>query len=178
MAAALETGNSNPAQKRGREEEIRSGTVNDKKWPGWPGENVFRLLVPSQKVGGIIGRKGEFIKKMCEETKSRIKILDGIPGSPERIVMVSAKEEPEAPIAPAMDGLLKVHRRLIDAYDGAGEAARPTGTICTRMLLAGMQSASLIGKQGSTIKSIQESSGVSARVIGDVWDLSNKWERK
>jgi poly(rC)-binding protein 2/3/4 len=59
---------------------------DDNKWPGWPGESVFRILVPAQKVGAIIGRKGEFIKKMCEETKARIKVLDGPPGVPERAV--------------------------------------------------------------------------------------------
>lgn len=57
-----------------------------KRWPGWPGESVFRMLVPVQKVGSIIGRKGEFIKKITEETKARIKILDGPPGAPERAV--------------------------------------------------------------------------------------------
>lgn len=60
--------------------------VEDNRWPGWPGESVFRILVPAQKVGAIIGRKGEFIKKMCEESKARIKILDGPPGVPERAV--------------------------------------------------------------------------------------------
>lgn len=63
-----------------------SGGGEEKRWPGWPGENVFRMLVPSKKVGGIIGRKGEYIKKTCEETKARIKILDGPPGSTERAV--------------------------------------------------------------------------------------------
>lgn len=58
----------------------------EKRWPGWPGENVFRILVPVQKVGSIIGRKGEYIKKTCEETKARIKILDGPPGTMERCV--------------------------------------------------------------------------------------------
>lgn len=58
----------------------------EKRWPGWPGENVFRILVPVQKVGSIIGRKGEYIKKTCEETKARIKILDGPPGIMERCV--------------------------------------------------------------------------------------------
>ncbi|MCI22786.1 poly(rC)-binding protein 3-like, partial [Trifolium medium] len=56
----------------------------EKKWPGWPGESVFRMLVPAQKVGGIIGRKGEFIKKIVEETRARVKILDGPPGTSER----------------------------------------------------------------------------------------------
>lgn len=63
-----------------------SGGGEEKRWPGWPGENVFRMLVPSQKVGGIIGRKGEYIKKTCEETKARIKVLDGPHGTKERAV--------------------------------------------------------------------------------------------
>jgi poly(rC)-binding protein 2/3/4 len=62
--------------------------VADKRWPGWPGNSVFRILVPAQKVGAIIGRKGEFIKRMCEESKARIKILDGPPGVPERAVSI------------------------------------------------------------------------------------------
>ena len=65
--------------------------VEDNRWPGWPGESVFRILVPAQKVGAIIGRKGEFIKKMCEESKARIKILDGPPGVPERAVSAFMK---------------------------------------------------------------------------------------
>lgn len=73
-----------PGQKRSREDEPTA--LDDKKWPGWPGDNVYRLIVPTHKVGSIIGRKGEFIKKMCEETRSRIKILDGLPGTPERVV--------------------------------------------------------------------------------------------
>lgn len=76
--------NSNPPEVQATEN--GSGVVEVQKWPGWPGENVFRMLIPVQKVGGIIGRKGEFIKKMCEETKARIKILDGPHGSIERTV--------------------------------------------------------------------------------------------
>ncbi|KAJ7535355.1 hypothetical protein O6H91_12G029500 [Diphasiastrum complanatum] len=154
----------NPSQKRDREDE--SGDVADKKWLGWPGENVFRLVVPLQKVGGIIGRKGEFVKKMCEETNSRIKILDGIPGTSERVVMVSAKDEPAATISPAMNGLLRVHQHLIDnssADNGGGHA--PVGVISSRLLVAATQAGSLIGKHGATIKSIQDASSTTVRVL-------------
>ena len=71
--------NTSLPQKRGWEDEI-GARLTDKKGQGWPGDNVFRLLVPVQKVGGIIGCKGEFVKKICEETRSRIKILEGIKG--------------------------------------------------------------------------------------------------
>lgn len=58
----------------------------DKRWPGWPGDCVFRLVVPVLKVGSIIGRKGELIKKMCEETRARIRVLDAPVGTPDRVV--------------------------------------------------------------------------------------------
>ena len=59
---------------------------SQEKWPGWPGDNVFRLIVPVSKVGSIIGRKGELVKKMCDETRARIRILEGPLGISDRIV--------------------------------------------------------------------------------------------
>lgn len=56
------------------------------RWSGWPGDSVFRLIVPVLKVGSIIGRKGELIKKMCEESRARIRILEGALGTSDRIV--------------------------------------------------------------------------------------------
>lgn len=58
------------------------------KWPGWPGHSVFRLVVPVLKVGGIIGRKGDLIKKLIEETRARVRVLDGPVTSPDRIVIL------------------------------------------------------------------------------------------
>ncbi|KAK6915392.1 K Homology domain, type 1, partial [Dillenia turbinata] len=141
---------------------------SEKKWPGWPGESVFRMLVPVQKVGSIIGRKGEYIKKMTEETRARIKILDGPPGTAERAVMVSAKEEPDSSLSPAMDGLLKVHKRIVEGLDGDSSQAPAAvgGKVSTRLLVAASQAGSLIGKQGGTVKSIQESSNCIVRVLG------------
>lgn len=59
------------------------------KWPGWPGYSVFRIVVPVLKVGSIIGRKGDLIKKLVEETRARVRVLDGPTTSPDRIVSFS-----------------------------------------------------------------------------------------
>ncbi|ESQ49625.1 hypothetical protein EUTSA_v10020380mg [Eutrema salsugineum] len=138
----------------------------EKRWPGWPGETVFRMLVPAQKVGSIIGRKGDVIKKIVEETRARIKILDGPPGTTERAVMVSGKEEPESSLPPSMDGLLRVHMRIVDGLDGEVSQAPPPTKVSTRLLVPASQAGSLIGKQGGTVKAIQEASGCIVRVLG------------
>lgn len=51
------------------------------------------------------------------------------------------------------------------SMDPAGE------TICTRFLVPAAQTGSLIGKQGATIKSIEDESNCTIRVIGkgNIW---------
>ncbi|XP_044482874.1 flowering locus K homology domain isoform X2 [Mangifera indica] len=159
------TEDSQPQQKLEHEEDSAAGG-GEKKWPGWPGESVFRMLVPAQKVGSIIGRKGEFIKKIVEETRARIKILDGPPGTTERAVMISAKEEPDSSLPPAMDGLLRVHKRIVDGLEGDSSHPPQGGKVSTRLLVPASQAGSLIGKQGGTVKSIQEASSCIVRVLG------------
>ncbi|KAE8699135.1 Flowering locus K-like proteiny domain [Hibiscus syriacus] len=140
----------------------------EKKWPGWPGESVFRMLVPAKMVGSIIGRNRRFIKKIMEEARARIKIIDGPPGTTEKAVMVSAKEEPDSSLPPAMDGLLRVHKRVIDCLEADSTyGTSAVGTkISTRLLVPDTQAGSLIGKQGTTVKSIQQSSNCIIRVLG------------
>lgn len=81
--------------------------------------------------------------------------------------MVSAKEEPDLAIPPAIDGLLRIHNRIVDVDSDPANAQSGTGkTAVTRLLVAATQAGSLIGKQGATIKSIQDSSGCTIRVLG------------
>ncbi|XP_010933565.1 RNA-binding KH domain-containing protein PEPPER [Elaeis guineensis] len=139
-----------------------------KKWPGWPGDNVFRLIVPVLKVGSIIGRKGELIKKLCEETRARVRILEGAIGTSDRIVLISGREEPDAEISPAMDALLRVFKRINGITDSGGDGATlafAAPACSVRLLVASSQAINLIGKQGSLIKSIQEGSGATVRVL-------------
>ena len=80
--------------------------------------------------------------------------------------MVSAEEELNLPLSPAMDALLRVHKRIIDVDTNFAHATSSSvGTIITRVLVADTQAWSLIGKQGSTIKSIQDASNCTIRVL-------------
>lgn len=140
-----------------------------KKWPGWPGDNVFRLVVPVVKVGGLIGKKGEFIKKLCEETRAKIRVLEGVPGTTDRVILIYAKEEPEAELSPAMDAVIRVFKRISGVFengaDSSTQASSTPVTCSARLLVPASQAINLIGKQGSSIKSIQENTGATIRII-------------
>nr|XP_043628337.1 RNA-binding KH domain-containing protein PEPPER-like [Erigeron canadensis] len=137
----------------------------EKKWPGWPGDCVFRLVVPVVKVGSIIGKKGDQIRKICEKTKACIRILNAPVSVPDRIVLISGKEDTDAPLSSAMDAVVRVFKCVngFPENDGDGAATIPSCSI--RLLVQSMQAMSLIGKQGSSIKTIQESTGCSIRVV-------------
>lgn len=150
------------------EEAAAALAAETKKWPGWPGYNVFRMVVPVLKVGSIIGKKGELIKKLCEETRAKVKILDGAFGTTDRVVLISGKEDPEAEISPAMHAALRVFKRVNELSDAEGDntAADAVYPACYgRLLVFSSQAISLIGKGGDTIRKIQDQSGTSVRVI-------------
>lgn len=80
---------------------------------------------------------------------------------------MSAKEELELDMSPAMDALLRVHKQLVSVDSDSAHALSGTmGAVITRILVADTQAGILIGKQGSTIKSIQDASNCTIRVLG------------
>ncbi|GFZ09146.1 RNA-binding KH domain-containing protein [Actinidia rufa] len=85
------------------------------------------------------------------------------------LVLISSKEEIEAPLSPAMDAVIRVFKRVSGLPESEGDIKAPGATgvaFCSiRLLLASMQAIHLIGKQGSLIKSIQESTSASIRVL-------------
>ncbi|ONK56367.1 uncharacterized protein A4U43_C10F7730 [Asparagus officinalis] len=127
------------------------------------------MVVPVVKVGSLIGKKGELIKKLCEETRAKVRILDGVSGTTDRIVLIFGKEEPEEELSPAMNAVIRVFKRVNDVSDAGGDGtaqASSNPTACSvRLLVPSQQAISLIGKQGSSIKSIQENSGATIRII-------------
>lgn len=58
------------------------------RWPGWPGDCVFRVIIPVHKVGAITGRQGEIMRKLWQETRARIQVLDGPATTPDRLVSI------------------------------------------------------------------------------------------
>ncbi|CAL4971697.1 unnamed protein product [Urochloa decumbens] len=151
-------------ERKGEAEEVRQ------RWPGWPGASVFRLVVPAEEVGGVIGRRGSTIKRLCDETRARVRVLDAPHGAANRIILVSATEEVEAELSPAMNAATKIFKHIngIEETNSYRTLSASAPEICyVRLLVPAAQAVHLIGKQGVTIKSIQESTGATVKVIDE-----------
>lgn len=50
---------------------------------------TFRLLCPDEKAGGVIGKGGSIVKALQHESGCEIKVLDGLPNSEDRVIIIS-----------------------------------------------------------------------------------------
>ncbi|XP_042677824.1 poly(rC)-binding protein 3 isoform X7 [Centrocercus urophasianus] len=130
---------------------------------------TIRLLMHGKEVGSIIGKKGETVKKMREESGARINISEG--NCPERIVTITG---PTDAIFKAFAMIAyKFEEDINNSMSNSTATSKPPVTL--RLVVPASQCGSLIGKGGSKIKEIRESTGAQVQVAGDM--LPNSTER-
>ncbi|XP_061048797.1 poly(rC)-binding protein 3 isoform X6 [Eubalaena glacialis] len=130
---------------------------------------TIRLLMHGKEVGSIIGKKGETVKKMREESGARINISEG--NCPERIVTITG---PTDAIFKAFAMIAyKFEEDINSCMSNSPATSKPPVTL--RLVVPASQCGSLIGKGGSKIKEIRESTGAQVQVAGDM--LPNSTER-
>uniref|UniRef100_A0A8C6T6Z5 K Homology domain-containing protein n=1 Tax=Neogobius melanostomus TaxID=47308 RepID=A0A8C6T6Z5_9GOBI len=123
---------------------------------------TLRLLMHGKEVGSIIRKKGETVKKMREESGARINISEG--SSPERIVTITG---PTEGIFRAFSMIAhKFEEDITASMSNSSVSSKPPVTL--RLVFPGSQCGSLIGKGGSKIKEIRESTGAQVQVARDM----------
>ncbi|MGH0121060.1 UNVERIFIED_CONTAM: hypothetical protein FKN15_069263 [Acipenser sinensis] len=119
---------------------------------------TIRLLMHGKEVGSIIGKSG-----------ARINISEG--NCPERIVTITG---PTDAIFKAFAMIAyKFEEDIINSMSNSPATSKPPVTL--RLVVPASQCGSLIGKGGSKIKEIRESTGAQVQVAGDM--LPNSTER-
>ncbi|XP_075055301.1 poly(rC)-binding protein 2 isoform X5 [Mixophyes fleayi] len=130
---------------------------------------TIRLLMHGKEVGSIIGKKGESVKKMREESGARINISEG--NCPERIITLAG---PTNAIFKAFSMIIdKLEEDISSSMTNSTASSKPPVTL--RLVVPASQCGSLIGKGGCKIKEIRESTGAQVQVAGDM--LPNSTER-
>lgn len=154
-------------------------------------DTVYRILCPGSKIGGVIGKGGNIINALRDETHAKIRIVDGIPGADERVVIISSQstgisgqntnEDPRNdgpnekehelmhPLCPAQDALLKVHDRIVVEEDQDGnliyEPNEHDDVVTARLLVPSVQVGCLLGKGGTIIQQLRNDTGATIRIM-------------
>ncbi|CAI5686490.1 poly(rC)-binding protein 4 [Oreochromis aureus] len=131
---------------------------------------TLRLLMHGKEVGSIIGKKGETVKRIREESSARINISEG--SCPERIITITG---PTDCVFRAFTMItFKLEEDLMALVANGTVTSKPPVTL--RLVIPASQCGSLIGKGGSKIKEIRETTGAQVQVAGDL--LPNSTERE
>ncbi|XP_030388261.1 poly(rC)-binding protein 3 isoform X3 [Scaptodrosophila lebanonensis] len=129
---------------------------------------TIRLIMQGKEVGSIIGKKGEIVNRFREESGAKINISDG--SCPERIVTVSGTT---SAIFSAFTLITKKFEEWCSQFNDIGKVGKTQ--IPIRLIVPASQCGSLIGKSGSKIKEIRQTTGCSIQVASEM--LPNSTER-
>ncbi|XP_010768369.1 far upstream element-binding protein 2-like isoform X1 [Notothenia coriiceps] len=131
-----------------------------------PASNTEEYSVPDSMVGLIIGRGGEQINKIQQESGCKVQIAPDSGGLPDRSVSLTGSQDS-----------IQNARRLLEEIVSRGRGTPPSsyhestngqsGTVHEMMIPAG-KAGLVIGKGGETIKQLQERAGVKMILIQDV----------
>lgn len=134
-------------------------------------DTVYRYLCPGRKIGSIIGRGGEIVKKIRADSKSKIRIGETVNGCDERVVTIySSSDETndfdgtDDRVCPSHDALFMVHDRIV-ADDMSDSEEEPQVTV--RLLVPSDQIGCVIGKGGQIVQSIRSDTGAQIRIMKD-----------
>lgn len=113
---------------------------------------AMRALIVTQDASIIIGKAGTHIRDIRENSGAKVNVSEAIPNNPERILNVSG------PLDAVSKAFGLIVRRI---NDEPMEAPSVPGSraVTIRFIVPHHRMGSVIGKQGSKIKEIQEASG-------------------
>nr|GFA64194.1 KH domain-containing protein [Tanacetum cinerariifolium] len=138
-------------------------------------ETVYRILCPSRKIGSVLGKGGEIIKALREDTQAKITVAESVPGSEERVVMISAAPAVAKRALHVISTLLHQNPRKDKALAVGGQGMLRPGLASdnfppTNLMRPGRGSnghakiGAVIGTAGSNVRQLQQETGTNIHV--------------
>ncbi|KAL5460329.1 hypothetical protein EMCRGX_G033773 [Ephydatia muelleri] len=137
----------------------------------------IKMLMSSRDVGSIIGKGGITIKTLREQSGAKITCSSSKSTSSERLVTITGNKESICKAFEAIVVKIEQDQAAVkQPIEGVGVAGGvDASTILLRLVIHDSQCHWLIGKRGSKIKKIQETTGASIQVAGET--LPNSTEK-
>ncbi|KAL0423978.1 UNVERIFIED_CONTAM: KH domain-containing protein HEN4 [Sesamum radiatum] len=167
-----------------------------------PSDTVYRILCQSKKIGSVIGKGGNIVKSLREETQAKITVSDSVPGSDERVIIIFSPSDKQAkrqsgndgeksekgydelePHCAAQDASLKVHDRIVEEDLGGAEKGNGDETVVSaRLLVSNNMVGCILGRKGDVIQRLRIETGANIRVLPAdnlpaCWSLDLRYEK-
>ncbi|KAJ6741072.1 KH DOMAIN-CONTAINING PROTEIN HEN4 [Salix purpurea] len=143
--------------------------------PSRRGTSLFRLLCHESRIGGVIGKGGNIIKGLQQQTGAKIRIEDAPLESPDRVITIVGSvtqsavlfggNESAIEVSRGQEALVGVFERILEV---GVESDSVAGGVVSCRLLAEMSSiGAVIGKGGKIVEKIRKDCGCKVKVLID-----------
>ncbi|TQE05738.1 hypothetical protein C1H46_008644 [Malus baccata] len=131
-------------------------------------EVSFRILCANDRIGGVIGRGGSIVRALQNETGAAISVAASVAECDERLITVSASENPESRYSPAQKAAVLVFSRSVEAgiEKGRDSSSNKGSPLTARLVVSTNQVGCLLGKGGVIVSEIRKATGTGIRIVG------------
>ncbi|RDX91236.1 KH domain-containing protein HEN4, partial [Mucuna pruriens] len=131
-------------------------------------EVTFRILCSNDRVGGVIGKGGNIVRALQSETGATISIGPSVADCEDRLITITASENPESRYSPAQKAAVLVYSRSIEAgfEKGLDSRLNKGSTVTAFLVVPSSQVGCLLGKGGTIVSEMRKATGASIRIIG------------
>ncbi|GAV69543.1 KH_1 domain-containing protein [Cephalotus follicularis] len=131
-------------------------------------EVMFKILCANDRVGGIIGKGGTIIKNLQNETGASVVIGASTAECDERLITITATENPESRYSAAQKAAVLVFSRSVEAgiEKGLDSGSSKASPVTARLVVPSNVVGCLLGKGGAIISEMRRVTGASIRIIG------------
>ncbi|KAJ6420704.1 hypothetical protein OIU84_028124 [Salix udensis] len=128
---------------------------------------VFRILCTNDRTGGVIGKGGNIVRALQNETGAAISVGPTVAECDERLITITASENPESQYSAAQKTVVLVFLRAVESGIEKGlDAGSSRGSpVTARLVVSPSQVGCLLGKGGTIISEMRKATSTSIRII-------------
>ncbi|KAI6678335.1 hypothetical protein NL676_039131 [Syzygium grande] len=133
-------------------------------------EVSYRILCSNDRVGGVIGRGGSIVKALQNESGALISVGPTVAECDERLITITASENPESRYSPAQKAVVLVFTRSIvaGAEKGLDSGSSKGSPVTARLVVPSNLVGCLLGKGGSIVSETRRVTGTNIWImVGD-----------
>ncbi|MED6163944.1 hypothetical protein PIB30_084956 [Stylosanthes scabra] len=131
-------------------------------------EVMFRILCSDDRVGAVIGKGGSIVRALQSDTGANINIFPPFPDCEDRLITITAMENPEMRYSPAQKAVVLVFSKSVEGIveKGLDLGLKKEFSVTARLVVPSNQVGCLIGKGGAIVSEMRKATGTSIRIIG------------
>ncbi|XP_010444372.1 PREDICTED: KH domain-containing protein HEN4-like [Camelina sativa] len=126
---------------------------------------VFKILCSTENAGGVIGTGGKVIRMLHSETGAFINVGNTLADCEERLIAVTAPENPECQTSPAQKAIMLVFSRLFELATKKILDNGPMTSITARLVVPTSQIGCLLGKGGVIVSEMRKVTGATIQIL-------------